>query len=664
MTITKLRIRNFKGQTRDLDVPAKGLLIEGKNGAGKTTMLDAICWCLFGKFYDRTETSPKPNDEKGFDITCDVEVVLETSEGEFGRKYSEIWKKPRGKINKRFAGHATDYYLDTLKVKAREYEGKVSSLFSEEEFFVTAIPGYFGNALHWQARRKYLSSLVEEPTPGELMLKEPDLSEVVESGKDNDYYEKKLKQLKIQLKSCNEERDPLPDRIDECRRSIVETPPIEAIEEDLHKMKDKLSAIKNGAVDPSMQHRLEQLHDLRTGLFDSKTNAIMEARKAYSESREAKDKSLHEKAELIARQLTTTEQEASSLRQEIFKFKSNMEEVAGQIKEYETQIVTKNSIVGKLSLQIQEIKEGLNDVKPDSELCSLCGQRLPQKTIEMSIESMKDKIKAKIESMREEKERAEEAKKKATQLHKARKAELGAIKKVLEDTTKKLTERHKDLEELQGKSVEIEDKRRAIKKELEAYYYEKVERIETNFTQDKKAIDHQINELSEKMKAPDTSEIEEDIEELNEQKAQSKHNQSMLRRIEELTKKNRELSQRQENLLKLIYLYELRLKTWAQTIEDSLNSLFKIARFKLFEIQVNGEIKEVCKAIYKGRETMSQGEGLLVGIEIADTFAKAWNVSPPLLADNMQNLTFNAPTDRQAIKTRTTLADKLTTKEL
>jgi len=49
LTINSIDIKNFKGCTSlHLDFTKNRNILEGENGIGKTTVLDAITWCLFG----------------------------------------------------------------------------------------------------------------------------------------------------------------------------------------------------------------------------------------------------------------------------------------------------------------------------------------------------------------------------------------------------------------------------------------------------------------------------------------------------------------------------------------------------------------------------------------------------------------------------------------
>lgn len=82
MRLLDLEMRNFKTvvETQKLDLAARGLVcIVGENGVGKTTIADAILWCLFG----RTLVGAKGNDvvNERTNKNCHVKVSFEDNHG-------------------------------------------------------------------------------------------------------------------------------------------------------------------------------------------------------------------------------------------------------------------------------------------------------------------------------------------------------------------------------------------------------------------------------------------------------------------------------------------------------------------------------------------------------------------------------------------------------
>jgi len=49
ITLTKLTLENFKGIKRFTLEPGNSCIVRGQNASGKTTLMDAFLWLLFGK---------------------------------------------------------------------------------------------------------------------------------------------------------------------------------------------------------------------------------------------------------------------------------------------------------------------------------------------------------------------------------------------------------------------------------------------------------------------------------------------------------------------------------------------------------------------------------------------------------------------------------------
>ena len=80
LIIRNIKIKNFKGTLdQELSFSENKNIIEGENGIGKTTILDAITWCLFGKnFADEKQFKIKPiiDGEEKKDLSTSVELKI------------------------------------------------------------------------------------------------------------------------------------------------------------------------------------------------------------------------------------------------------------------------------------------------------------------------------------------------------------------------------------------------------------------------------------------------------------------------------------------------------------------------------------------------------------------------------------------------------------
>ena len=111
ITLIEMTLRNFKGIRERSIKFSPTTQIFGKNKAGKTTIMDAFLWLMFGK--DST-------DRKTFEIkTLDANnqpyrklehevmaiINIDGERTEVRRVFKEKWERPRGQQEDVFKGH-------------------------------------------------------------------------------------------------------------------------------------------------------------------------------------------------------------------------------------------------------------------------------------------------------------------------------------------------------------------------------------------------------------------------------------------------------------------------------------------------------------------------------------------------------------------------------
>ena len=87
-------------------------------------------------------------------------------------------------------------------------------------------------------------------------------------------------------------------------------------------------------------------------------------------------------------------------------------------------------------------------------------------------------------------------------------------------------------------------------------------------------------------------------------------------------------------------------------MEGNINSKFCIARFKMFEIQLNDNVKETCETLVDGvpYSNLNRGAKLNVGLDIIRTLQEHYNFSCPVWVDNAEAVTRLTPMDCQMIR--------------
>lgn len=242
--IKTLKLENFKG-IKDLTIDFKDTTnIYGDNAVGKTTIFDAYSWLLWDKdSLNRKDFAIKPYDKDGEEVH-NLESVVE---GDFSfddtdlnlkKIYKEVWTKKRGSTQAEFTGHTTDYYINAVPVKKKEYNERIESVLSEDNFNLLSNPLYFNQFLVKTERREILLSLIEDVKPEDIIAKNKDLEDLdLET-----YTVDELKKIaKDSARKINKDIESIPARIDELDKSKIHDIDFDALE---FRKRSTLPAIK------------------------------------------------------------------------------------------------------------------------------------------------------------------------------------------------------------------------------------------------------------------------------------------------------------------------------------------------------------------------------------------------------------------------------------
>lgn len=150
MLIQKLALRNFKGiKEFILQADGESLKVFGDNATGKTTLFDGFNWLLFDKdSHNKKDFQLKTVTVAGEEIhgqEHEVEgtFLVDGKETTLRKVFSEKWTKKRGSAERTFSGHTTDYYVNSVPVKKKEYTDKVAQIIDEDVFKLLTSPSFF-----------------------------------------------------------------------------------------------------------------------------------------------------------------------------------------------------------------------------------------------------------------------------------------------------------------------------------------------------------------------------------------------------------------------------------------------------------------------------------------------------------------------------------------
>lgn len=223
--LKSLKLENFKGiKNLEIDFKDDVTNILADNGKGKTTIFDAYTWLLWDKdSLNRKDFSIKPYDKDGAEIhnlESMVEGTLEFDDEEITLKkiYKEIWTKKRGSTQAEFTGHTTDYYMNSVPVKKKEYTDRLATVIDEENFNLLSNPIYFNQILDKNKRRSIVLGLIEDIGKDEVLKENEDLKKLPL----DKYTIDEIKAMaKDSAKKINKDIESIPARIDELEKSKV-----------------------------------------------------------------------------------------------------------------------------------------------------------------------------------------------------------------------------------------------------------------------------------------------------------------------------------------------------------------------------------------------------------------------------------------------------------
>lgn len=629
MKLTKLELLNFKG-LKAFTINFNGdVIVRGDNATGKTTVFDSVCWLLFGKdSLDRADFEIKTIEagEPIHKVNHEVTGIFTLDEGgtvELKRVYREKYSSPRGG-EVTMTGHTTDYFVDGVPKKEKEYKEIVNSLVDENIFKLITNPLYFNETYSWQNRRKLLLEMCGDISDEDVIAEYSELKALTDilSGHSVDDHRKVVAAKKTAI---NKELDMIPVRIDEALRGKpeVEGNPevlrinIDTLNADIEKLESDKALLQNGH---SLVDKRAELKNVQRKIMARETELQMEYKKQCS--------------------LKTNEYDAVVA--EINKLTSKLEDTQRRIDDSAATINLIQGIIGELTIQRSQINAE-TFVADINDHCPTCGQKLPAEQIQDAYAKAEANYNLKKSKRLEEIEHS----------IKLKEQDIEGIKK-----------RDSSLEPVE--TIEALIKAKELLKET---ITEEIEKLTTEpaLNDDSEYADLKAEELMIQMAIDDdNSDYSEEIVELEIKISANKEERMKLEqelnkfaeikrielRVSELEAKQAELAAEKSKLDEASYLMDEFIKAKVNMLEDVINSRFKLARFKMFNVMLNGNVEECCETTYKGvpYRSMNNAARINIGLDIINALTSYFKVNAPVFIDNAEAVTEFVPVNSQTIK--------------
>lgn len=654
ITIKSIHIENFKGiNMLDVNFSVK-TKISGQNAVGKTTIFDAFTWLLFNKNSSGEEKfNVRPLNKEGTRIdNVEIKVVaimdVDGKEVELSKVQKQNWVKKRGTNTVSLQGNPNSYEIDGYPKSEAEFNEYVSGIAQSEEMFkMLTNPQYF-SSLKWKDQRDILMKLVSDVSDVELAQTDakyaPLLSELEKAPSTDDIRAKFSKALNEWKKKQAE----IPVRIDEAMKSKVD---IDVAEQELAKtdLETKIADIdakikdSDGVMMELGREEMQLQFDM-SGIMQTMNRDLTNRRSEI----EAELRDLQNEMNRFADTIALKERRASENEAVISNADSERKRLG---EEYNAE---KAKAFDEFPYLFDESKWVFDE---NSTVCSLCGQKLPEDKIEQlkaDFESRKEKAKADAE---------EKLKSERFKFDTDKKVELNRLitigtekKNLIAELTEENTNLQAEIEALKKQEKDAIAKKEALSKTLsempvEADYSQNEEYVKMKARHDEVLVEIENMKANgedaavENLKS-EKEELQARLDEVNSTIAKASMNVEIDERIGQLQEEQKEIGQKVADQEQILYLLEEFIRFKLNKVSESINSHFKTVNFKLFEMQLNGGMKDCCECTVNGvpYSTLNSGHRIVAGLDIIRSLSELYGVIVPIFVDNAESLNdFNVP---------------------
>lgn len=654
MKLLKMTLDNFKGIRHiELDFDGKNANIYGANGTGKTTIYDAFTWLLFGRsseeranFSPKTITSEGYTHNLGHSVECDIEIDGEVVT--FRRVYHEVYKKTRGRADAVLSGHTTDYWIDGVPKKEKEYQQYWQEIFPNEEVVkLLTMPYYFPEQLHWEKRRGLLLEICGSVSDLAIMESDTELSELpVILGKQP--FEGFKRVVKAQKADINRELELLPARIDEAAKAIPDTAGLSEAEigkqladirRDIWEAEKERAALLSG--DGRSAQIRERISELNA--------ALAEAKGRYIDKQNEVSASSHAKIYEARNELAKAESDLAENKRELDRKKRRVAEIEAKRGEI---------LTAHRRMQEEYARQQAEQFDESATVCDKCGQALPTNRVNELREAFNERKSNNLTELTEQMNALVE------------RGKSEASKEMLADAQRETTECEALISAAESVAAELKSRLEEAEKELHDTALPPFEQ-----TAEYKDITAKIAAVKETegTSAPDTSAIDEEIagyraaeSELTAKKSAIETEKTQRSRIAELEAEEKKLGAAYDEAEHALYLCEKFTRVKSKRLSEKINEKFRTVRFQLFRQNItNDGIDDICDVLVPTENgafipfaDANKAARLNAGVEIIGVLCEHYGIELPVFVDNAESVTHIIPINGQLIRLVVSESDK------
>jgi len=645
--LIELHLKDFKGGTLSYIPDGDNSNVFGDNATGKTRLMDAFNWLLFGKdSLGRSDFEIKTLEKDGTAVTGiehSVEGLLSFSDSKMfptirlKRIYKEIWTKKRGQAKETYTGNTTKYYIDGVPTKTKkEFTDRVAEIAGDEAtFWLLTSPTVFPG-LHWEKQRKLLMDICGD-VPDESVIASDTALDPLRDILTDRTLEDHRKVIKARKTELNKAIGEIPTRIDEVHRGM---PDVSGL--DLGKIESDHTNTEEALADLNLKKQGIDTGGDIAGLSKELAIVCADMQKIVSDHSKAHNETM------------------TSLNTVISGTKNKLNESNNELRGLEENIVLSEKAVERIEKDLEGIRaewkrvNALEFQDTTETACAACGQDLPADKVEdartvakASFNKKKaDDIKSIDATGHERKAEKENHLKKIE----ANKETCEAVLYGLDVITGTLEQLERDIEALATKEEAYNTMPAyADLKGKEATIEVKIATAKAGVSGDTESLQEEIDKLEETLKL------------LKEGRDSFDKRTSGEIRITELKGEEKTLATEFEKIEAELFLTEQFIKTKVEMLNEKINSNFEITRFKLFNTLVDGGVVDCCEITVDGvpfNSGLNSAAQTNAGLDVCKTLMGHYGLKAPVFVDNAESVSELVDMDTQVIRLVVSEPDK------
>ena len=636
MKILSLTLENFRSiKNMTVNFDGKNADVLGANGTGKTTIANAICWLLIDRpATEEADFTPKTEGTHGLNHKASMTVELPNGQRmTLAKDFYEKWTRKRGAAVEEFTGNVTDYYIDGVKSKKKEYTEVLETAcgIDLERVKMLMVLGYFADTMKTDEKRRILFEMAGEFTDMDVIAANEELEGIEDfflmPGTEDQHYtvEQWKKIATEQRKKLNKDLETIPARIDEASKNVAENvEDVDALNAELNRLEEKKAALEEQKCSLSTEDGKQEatraalaglevdLAKQRAAYIEQGTAANRELNaeidRMCTDKREISDKLdvLRRKNEESRRTLTRMQEKRKSLMEEYAAVQARKWDASAELCPTCHQTLTPE--------RIGEMRAAFNELNAiDKEEINRRGQECSKDKIDALAAELETQA-ADIAAMEHQLKEKEEL--------------IGEWREKI--TTPPPFEETETYREITARMEELRDRRRIHES----------------------AADGVVNGYDR-----DIASVRDEIAAVNLRVAKAKASEDSRRRVGELKQELKNTAEEMEYIEQGIHLCEEFIRTKARMVTDSINEHFEFIRFRLFRDQINGGLREICEPTIESRtgqwveyRSANYAAQTNAKLDIVTTLMRHYGVHLPILMDQGESVTSPLAVDEQLIR--------------